>query len=163
MNIKAKTASIYIPNYEKIKNMFQLLTSFLFSTYEILLQEFPEQKAKDLLITISSYTGNKAAFMLKKELNMKNNYENAILAWKIGCKLLNFSIHTQKNKNGIYFYHDKDPLWEEFRKKDINLCHYICLPMVSTIAKNIYPECEIELFRQPDLQSPCIKLLKIKK
>lgn len=163
MNIKAKTASIYIPNYQKVKNMFQLLTSFLFSTCEILLQEFSDQKAKDLLITISSYTGDKVASLLKKELNMKNNYEDAILAWRIGCKLLNFSIHTKKIKNGIYFYHDKDPLWEEFRKKDINMCHYVCLPMVSTIAKNFCSECEIELFRQPDLQSPCIKLLKITK
>ncbi len=100
--------------------------------------------------------------LLKKELKMKETYNNAILSWKIGCNLLGFSIHTKIEKEGVYFYHDKDPLWEIFKLKSIDLCYCACLPMVSSIAKSFCANCEVELIRNPNEKLPCIKLLKLK-
>jgi hypothetical protein len=111
---------------------------------------------------ISEDLGKEAANLLKNETKMENGYSSAILSWKIGCKLLRFSIHTQKTKDGTYFYHDKDPLWEKFKLKNIDLCYCVCLPMVTAIAKSFCSDCEVELSRKPTLESPCIKILKKK-
>lgn len=163
MSILSKLASIYIPDSEKKNKLFQLLTEFLISTYEILIKEYGNNKAKEILTEISKEVGKKAADLLRKELKMENGYESALQSWKIGCQLLNFKIHIVKGEKGTEFYHDYDPLWQMFKEKDLILCEYVCLPMVDAMAKEFDPECESEYLQKPSLTSPCVKLLRFKK
>ncbi len=162
MNFLSKIASIYIPNYEKKNKLFQLLTEFLFSTYDFLVKEYGNEKAKEYLTSISIDVGRKAAQILKKELKMADGYKSAIQSWKIGCKLLNFRIHIIKGNEGTQFFHDYDPLWIKFKEKDLILCEFVCLPMVDAMAKEFCPNCQSEYLQKPTLDSPCIKILKFK-
>ena len=160
MSIKAKIASKYIPSYEKNKKYFQLLVEYLIATYDSLKEEYGADKTKLLLSTISARTGIQVAQILKNELALEESYESAVVSWKIGCTLLGFTIHTINHKEGILFYHDTDPLWQCFRKKNLDLCECMCVPMVNAVAQEFYRHCSTHFEHPPSLQSPCIKLLK---
>jgi len=87
---------------------------------------------------------------------------DAVDAWRIGCNTAGVKYRMEKKGGKYVFHHPKCPMHKYFTSRGIIPCKSVCLPMVIAIAQSVCPECEVEIVRDGDMKSTCIKALSLK-
>lgn len=158
MNLKATVAKIYLPPSLKVKGLLGMYFNAAFFIHK----EMEKEHVKTSEILRKAYTeaGKVSAQTLKKELGLKNTFEDAVNSWIIGSKAMNVKISLENKGDEVIFNHLYCPMWEYFREKGEILCEDVCIPVAEMMAKEICPDVKVTVIRKPDAKHTCIKGLK---
>ena len=155
MNFKSAIAKVYLPPGLKFKSLLTMYSGALLSLYTTM-----DKNASPIFRKALTDVGKMAAETMKKELNLKNTFEDAVDSWIIGSKALNITISLEKTHDEVIFTHVYCPMWEYFRKNGRILCEDLCIPVAETTVKEIYPDVKVVMLRHPDENNTCIKALR---
>jgi hypothetical protein len=122
-----------------------------------------DPKFRAMVESSASKVGVKLADDVRKAFKLGDSLQDAIDSWRIGCVTAGIKFTVRKEGDTFIFDHPYCPMHEYFTSKGIVPCSTLCLPMVETIAKEICPNCEVEIVQPGDLQRTCIKALKLRK
>jgi hypothetical protein len=111
---------------------------------------------------VSSDVGVKLAEQVRSTFKLGDSIIDAVDAWKIGCVAAGFKFRVEKEGERYTFHHLICPMHKFFTKRGIVPCKTLCLPTVAAIARTICPDCDVEIIREGDLETTCIKAIKPK-
>ena len=159
MTWKSRLARRFIPPHERARRVLETFLSFAVKHFRQLREILPEAQVRELYRTTSEAIGRETARTLRAELGLDTSPRSALDSWYIGCRLLGFRVRVRETPHAADFEHLQDPLWESFRSAGVLLCDCTCVPMTRAMAREFWPQADVEMVREPDLRRPCIKRL----
>ncbi len=149
----------WIPAGAKAKTTSHLYFTFLESLIEG--KNLDEDESARLEIDdAASNVGKQLAGELRETFHLGDSIPDAVDAWKIGCVAADLKFRVEKDGDKYLFHHPHCPMHEYFTSRGIVPCKHLCIPMVTSIAESICPDCEVEVVREGSLETTCIKLIK---
>ena len=137
-----------------------------YRTYFAFLQSLIEQgdiendeEFKRMLETAAWGVGVKLAEEVRSTFKLGNTIKDAVDAWKIGCVASGFKFSVEIEGDKYIFHHHICPMHKYFTARGIIPCESMCIPTVTAIARTICPDCDVEVIRNGDLKSTCIKAI----
>lgn len=157
MNFKLLFARMYLPSRLKQKGLLDMYCNLAGFIHEECERGIIGHTAlKDAFGKI----GKASAVTLKKELTLGNSFEDAVNAWIIGSKAMNVTVSVERKEREVIFNHLHCPMWENFKKNGKILCEDVCIPVAESMAREIYPDVEMVILQESDMNHTCIKALK---
>lgn len=157
MNLKFAVAKVFLPSAMKARGLQDMYVNVALAFHKALEND---TKRPDIFKSVFTEAGKASARTLKRELNLKDTFEDAVDSWIIGSKAMNVKISVERKGNEAVFHHIYCPMWEHFRKKGKILCEDVCIPVAETMAKEVCPSVEVFVARRPDETHTCIKGLR---
>jgi len=151
----------WIPPWIRADASYRLYLSFL----EALTKQGDMEKDDEFRGTVEAAArdvGVKLACEVRDAFKLGNRVRDAADAWMIGCVTAGIKYRLEKNGGKYVFHHPKCSMHEYFTSRGIVPCRSLCIPMVIAIAQSICPGCEVEIVREGELKSTCIKSLTLK-
>jgi hypothetical protein len=156
-----KTAAVkgLIPPGNKINELRQNIYNLMVMT-PLVLEEKLGQDGLNALAEVFHRMGHEDAKTMKERLGLGDSLEDSADAWKVIGHILGSKLRDEwLSESRVEFHHDYCPQYEAFQKSGHFYCSTVCLPYMESIANGISPFVRMEVVRESDRDTPCIKAL----
>ena len=122
-------------------------------------QQFPAAADDDPLARAMLSLGERVGADLKERLGLTEDRQGAILGWRITSRLAGLRFQIDEQSDRTIVNHTHCPLWDRFRQRGELACPRFCETLARGIARQVAPQCRMEVVQAATLQEPCSKAL----